>query len=315
MSKIYAKFSNEYELAVSSILAVCDKTTITQIFPSTEIQPPDEKFTYCDFDANILHEVWPTPDARGQIVEAAAKEGVVVLVVPGISLNDSGRGLELSKLDSRIIATVGCHPYMATEPLSGQHRDLFLRLANDPYCLAIGECGLDYSDGFPSKEFQIDCFEFQVGLACRMKKPLFLHVRKAHDDFLPIMEAHGFSVATMASPPCCVHCFTGTTCELKQYIDRGFFIGLTGHIFSLSREELIEWLNLITLEKLVIETDAPYMGFKGCRQTENSKKQSKYPNVPAALPQIARLIATAGGWSDMDVASRTMANSLRFFGK
>ena len=309
----------EYDVAVSSVLAVCKKRGInlTTSSPTNLInRRADEKLKYCDFDANIFHEVWSPSGAREEVIDAAAQHGVVVLVVPGVSLDDSARGLELAKLDARIVTTVGCHPYMATEPCSEQIRCDFLRLAEDPYCMAIGECGLDYSEGFPARELQTAWFEFQVEMACQLQKPLFLHVRQAHDDFLAIMGSHGFG-ANLPAPllPCCVHCFTGTTDELNQYLDWGFYIGLTGHIFSLPKEELVEWLQLITLDKLVIETDAPYMGFKGCRQSEKSKKQSKFPNVPAALPLIAKAIAAAGGWSEGEVAQRTMANSLRFFGK
>eukprot|EP01034_Spumella_vulgaris_P025600 gene25600-32072_t len=118
--------------------------------------------------------------------------------------------------------------------------------------------------------------------------------------------------------PCVVHCFTGSVEELKQYLSFGFYIGLTGYIInSLTHDQLSEMLQLITLDRLVIETDAPYMGFKGCRMGDSlcdkKKKNQKYPNVPTALILIAQHIATVSGWSLEEIAEKTTDNALRFF--
>jgi TatD DNase family protein len=92
-----------------------------------------------------------------------------------------------------------------------------------------------------------------------------------------------------------VHCFTGTTEELQRYADCGFFIGLTGYVMTLDDEKLLLWLNMITLDKLVIETDAPYMGFKGCRSSESKEKKRTYPNVPVALVKVLNRICAVSG--------------------
>jgi TatD DNase family protein len=96
-----------------------------------------------------------------------------------------------------------------------------------------------------------------------------------------------------------VHCFTGTTEELQRYVDCGFFIGLTGYVMTLDDEKLLLWLNIITLDKLVIETDAPYMGFKGCRSSETKEKKRTYPNVPVALVKVLNRICAVSGNSCM----------------
>lgn len=95
--------------------------------------------------------------------------------------------------------------------------------------------------------------------------------------------------------PSCVHCFTGTTEELEKYLSFGFYIGLTGSIMKVDDQQLLLWLNMITLDRLVIETDAPYMGFKGCRQTETKEKKRTYPNVPAALVKVLERVCHISG--------------------
>ena len=111
-----------------------------------------------------------------------------------------------------------------------------------------------------------------------------------------------------------MHCFTGEIDELKQYVDMGLFIGLTGFILNKGQSQLSEWLRIIPDDRLVIETDAPYLGWKGCRvATEVKKKTSKFPNVPAALTTICEAVAEAKRVSYEDVATTTTANALRFF--
>ena len=92
----------------------------------------------------------------------------------------------------------------------------------------------------------------------------------------------------------------------------GFYIGLTGYVINKDQETLREWISIIPQDKLVIETDAPYMSFKNCRKFEASKKKSKYPNVPSALPLVAAAVVEAGGGSLEEVADYTSANALNF---
>jgi TatD DNase family protein len=113
---------------------------------------------------------------------------------------------------------------------------------------------------------------------------------------------------------CIVHCFTGTVRELKAYVDCGFYIGLTGYIMNLPIDHLEEILRIIPQNRLVIETDSPYMGFIGCRENEVKKKKAKYPNSPSALPIILRRItATTGYATSEEIATQTALNSFHFF--
>lgn len=184
------------------------------------------------------------------------------------------------------------------------------------------------------------CFDrFHIALAIQYQKPLYLHLRNSHQCFTKMLEEETISSVTSAygisplssqdnnlspnltlrehlkggSIRSVVHCFTGTVSELKYLVELDCYIGFTGHIFSLSDEAAKEMLQMVPLTRLVIETDAPYMGFKGCREDEDKAKSRKYPNVPASLPKIASRIAELLGVSYSSLCSQTTANTIAFF--
>ena len=178
----------------------------------------------------------------------------------------------------------------------------------------------------------------QVALAIEYKKPLYLHIRDSYQCFAKLLEEEtvgglmtAVNAKTCATPEwdqqlslvdyfkagngrnVVIHCFTGSLEELQYYVDLGCFIGLTGHVFSLPVQTVQQILHIIPLSKLVIETDAPYMGFKGCREGEDKAKSRKYPNVPAALPKIATYIAEILKMSYDELCAVTTRNAHSFF--
>ena len=192
---------------------------------------------------------------------------------------------------------------------------------------------MDYSEGFPSSEVQLACFEEQIKLSIEYNKPLYLHVRDAHEDFMTLMNKYGYvsnenisdngdgsgSDSNSSSKVAAVHCFTGTTDELRQYTSLGFYIGLTGFILRLTGDELKVILDIIPNDKLLIETDAPYMGFAGCQMNfpefkdKKRAKKTRFPNLPSALPLVLTRIAEVKGMSQHACAELTTNNALRFF--
>jgi TatD DNase family protein len=275
------------------------------------------------------------------VEQARTHANIQWFVVPGSTLADSAEALALTLGSEEaglrrgsVIATAGVHPYNAAAPEHAHPQGVSLLRelisSNRTACRAVGECGLDYSEGFPASELQLPWFRSQVALALELNLPLFLHVRNAREDFTAVLREAGFPEQGPPPVPCVVHCFTGEADELRQYVEMGFHIGLTGYATNLpsvappaegqSAEPaedpfatLRHWLSIIPQDRLVIETDAPYLGFKGCRSTEKKKRGSKYPNVPAALKTICEIVATVGGREYEEVASSTAANSLRFF--
>ena len=132
------------------------------------------------------------------------------------------------------------------------------------------------------------------------------------NDFISILNEFNFHEGKEPPVPGIVHCFTETVEELQIYLNMGFYIGLTGYIIN-NPIKLKEYTQIIPLNKLLVETDAPYMGFPGCRAFEISKKNSKYPNVPSSLPKVVQAIADVIGLPYNTVVQQTTSNALKLF--
>jgi TatD DNase family protein len=290
--------------------------------------PSDPMANLVDFDANITHD--DLRPAMGRHVTTALCAGLRYLVVPSVALTGP-RGAVATLEMSRCYASSGCvvplagvHPFWAGARVGGRARahgcDCTAAALAALECTAlekevraIGECGLDFSkpatevDGYPAPEEQLPWFEGQVALAVKLRKPLFLHVRDAHRQFLEVLERAGASL-----PPCVVHAFTGTESELVEY--RGLldcYIGVTGFILR-KNNPLGEWLpKHVPLSRLLVETDSPYMGFRGCRKSEGTDIKATYPNVPASLSAVVAAVAACYATTPEIVAKTTTKNALR----
>jgi len=179
------------------------------------------------------------------------------------------------------------------------------QLAINPEVVAIGECGLDFNRMFSPQKVQEEWFEKQLVLAAELKKPLFLHEREAHASFMKIISAHRKNLGAIV-----VHCFTGNKSEVEAYLQLDLHIGFTGVICNESRgKHLREILSskIIPLDRLMIETDAPFM----------LPKNVKIPtdrNEPSFLPYVLNVIAKCYNEPEEEVAAATTATSLKFFG-
>jgi TatD DNase family protein len=167
--------------------------------------------------------------------------------------------------------------------------------------VSVGECGLDYNRNFSSKEDQLHAFREQVKLAIELQKPLFVHEREAHDDLVKVFDEFDYGLL----PPIVVHCFTGTKEEATEYVRRGYNIGFTGTICKKDRgAPLRELLRCIPLEKMMVETDAPFMGFvRGRRSSE-----------PADCIEVARKISEVVDHPFATVCEMTTTTAINFFG-
>jgi TatD DNase family protein len=147
-------------------------------------------------------------------------------------------------------------------------------------------------------------FEAQIELACELRLPLFLHEREAHKRLTEVLAAHRNQLGAAV-----VHCFTGTTEEARRYLDLGFFLGVTGWICDERRgQDLREAVKFIPLDKLMLETDAPFL-----TPRDLPEKPRDGRNEPAFLPHVARTIAQILKKSPEDIADGTTATAERFF--
>ena len=240
-----------------------------------------------------------------QVVERARQAGVSHFLITGSDQQDSEFALTLCQhYQDGMYATAGVHPHLAHR-WQEDTREKLRTLALSNRVKAIGEAGLDYNRNYSTPAQQIHAFKQQIELAIEVQKPLFLHERDAHDEFYNILKYYKHDLG-----PTVVHCFTGDRVALENYLAMDLYIGITGWICDERRgTHLHELVNLIPQNRLLIETDAPYL-FPRTFQPRPKKMR----NEPAYLPHIAEQIARHRGDSIEALSVYTMENSVRFLG-
>jgi len=236
-----------------------------------------------DIGINLAHDSYDAD--RDLVIERARSAGVVQMVVTGSTLASSARAIALARAHpGELFATAGVHPHHAGELSAAAVAELE-ELAHDPAVVAVGECGLDYFRDFAPRAAQQQAFHRQLELAARLGKPVFLHQRDAHGEFVAILREHAASWRGVA------HCFTGSAEELACYLGLGLAIGITGWICDERRGTHLAPLVLsIPPERLLLETDGPYLLPRTLRPRPPSRR-----NEPAYLPEIAVAVAHARG--------------------
>lgn len=256
-----------------------------------------------DIGVNLAHESF-APD-RAEVIVRARGAGVAAMIVTGSTLPDSARAIALCREFPGVLrATVGVHPHHATTLQPGD-APLLAELLADPMAVAAGECGLDYYRNYSPPAEQRRAFELQLALAGQHRRPLFLHQRDAHADFLAMLREHP-GVTTRAV----LHCFTGGPEELEESLAAGLCIGVTGWVCDERRGgALREALPRIPDDRLMLETDGPYLLPRTIQP-----KPAHRRNEPMYLPVVLDEVARCRGQAAAEVAAFTTANACRFFG-
>ena len=261
-----------------------------------------------DIGANLTHESFGHDlDA---VLQRARDAGVVQMVVTGASREHNPQALALAQAHPGFLyATAGVHPHHAIEYT--EECDAELRaLHAHPEVVAVGECGLDYFRDFSPRPAQHRAFERQLQLNAELvaagnPKPLFLHQRDAHVDFMAMMK--NFE-GRLGAPV--VHCFTGVRQELFDYLDQDWYVGITGWLCDERRgAHLRELVKHIPANRLLIETDAPYLLPRTLKPMPKDRR-----NEPAFLSHIVEEVARDRGQSAEAVAAASTAAARAFFG-
>eukprot|EP00775_Hariotina_reticulata_P014325 gene14325-51_t len=259
---------------------------------------------------------------RAAVIDRARAAGVAAIVVTGCTVKSAQAARDLceSVKDYPLYFTAGVHPHNAKDCNDSTLEEL-KHLAAHERCVAIGECGLDFNRNFSPPDVQEKWFEAQVALALQLRKPLFMHCRDAGARFAEILTAAGLSnshgsqsnAAGSDSIPGVLHCFTGNEAELQQCLELGLYIGITGWVCDDRPDrggaELAALLPRIPVDRLMIETDAPYLP----PRTIVPSKARPNRNEPALLPHVLTSVAAALGQPEEDVARRTTAAARSFF--
>jgi TatD DNase family protein len=255
-----------------------------------------------DIGINLGHDSF---DSDRQLVITRAREaGVVQMIITGASGSGSRQALELARSDpQRLFATAGVHPHHATE-LNPELLAELESLARQPEVVAVGECGLDYFRDFSPRDVQQRAFHQQLELAARVGKPVFLHERDAHEDFIGIVREHRATLVGGVA-----HCFTGSAEQLGRYLELELAIGITGWICDERRgAHLLPLVREIPAAALHLETDAPYLLPRDLKPRPASRR-----NEPRYLPHIAAVVAQARGETVAQLSASATAASRALF--
>src|SRR3569833_1020672 len=273
--------------------------------PNDTIRSPSSApLTLVDIGINLGHDSY---DSDRDAVLARAKEaGVLQMIVTGASLEGTRKAIDLAQShgERALYATAGVHPHHATE-LTAESLSELEELARHPEVVAAGECGLDNFRLFSPRPAQQQAFHRQLELAAKIGKPVFLHHRDAHEDFLAILREHRQTLVGGVT-----HCFTGGPHELTVYLELGFSIGISGWICDERRgAALLPLMRDIPADRLLLETDGPYL-----LPRDLSPKPASRRNEPAYLPHIAAVVARARGESVTALARSSTVAARKLFG-
>jgi len=248
-----------------------------------------------DIGANLTSSHFS--DDLDSVLDESFEAGVKKICITSSNLQDVRNAKKITERNKNLYYSVGFHPHNAKDFKIEFLKDMSIYL-DDPKAICLGEMGLDFNRNFSSKEEQILCFESQLSLANSINKPLFLHQRDAHDEFLSILDNYKFDQKLI------VHCFTGNLSELEDYLKRDFYIGITGWVCDLKRGlDLRECINHIPQDKLLIETDSPYL----------SPRKKIRRNEPKFLIDVAEEVARLRQQTKESIVKSSYENSLNFF--
>lgn len=255
--------------------------------------------THCHLDDDRFDE-----DIR-DIIERAKEAGVGKIVIPGADMADLPKARDLSHKFEDVYFAVGVHPYHCNDFCIDRLREF----ARDDKCVAVGECGFDYyhlKDDFSSedeqkaqKDLQRDVFLAQIMLAIELKKPLIVHIRDANEDSFNILKEYGESLVGGV-----LHCYNASRLllGLKEF---GFYYGIGGVITFKNAKALVQILGEIPPDRLLIETDAPYLTPEPYRGKRNEPGYTKF-----VVQKVAELL----GLSATEISNLTTQNAKRLFG-
>lgn len=256
-----------------------------------------------DIGVNLTHDSFDHD--RGAVLQRAAAAGVARMIVTGTSVTTSVQALSLPEPEpGRLYATAGIHPHHASE-FDEHSIDALRPLLDDPRGVAVGECGLDFFRDFSPRDMQERAFAAQLELAAETGLPVFLHQRDAHAMFIAMLQQVRDRLSGGVA-----HCFTGGPEELRDCLDLDLYIGVTGWVCDERRSgPLRAALPDIPLDRLLLETDAPYLLPRDLKPRPKTRR-----NEPCHLAHVLARVAAEMGQPPETVAEAATSNTERLFG-
>ncbi len=235
---------------------------------------------------------------RDEVIKSLADDGVTRVMNIGANMETSEKAIEIANKYDFIYATVGVHPCDTYDMTDEDIERLRIMAKNNPKVRAIGEIGLDYHFDDTKPDIQKEWFIKQLHLAKELNMPVVIHDRDSKGDAIEILKREGISNGVM-------HCFSGSAETARELVKMGFMISFTGVLTFKNARRAVEACRSIPIERLMIETDCPYMAPEPHRGERNYSGYVKY---------VARKMAEIKGLSYEETARITMENGLRFYG-
>ncbi len=253
---------------------------------------------YIDIGLNLFCSQFHNPDA---VLEQARKAGVLCILT-GSDMEENAR-IDVYSRTQRVFGTCGIHPHNADRACEKDWEKITCYLRENPAFVAVGEVGLDYNRMFSEKDRQLRNLERHIRISDDTGKPMFLHERDAAQDMMAVFRA---------VPDICrrsvIHCFTGDEKILEQYLDMGFYIGITGWICDERRgADLQRAARIMPIDRVMLETDAPYLTPRGIPGLSRV-------NVPENVRYVARKLAQCMQVDEDLLRRHALDNTCRFFG-
>lgn len=250
------------------------------------------------FDTHAHYDDEAFEEDRRELLESFVEKGVGRVVNVGSTIDSCAKCLELAEEYEHVYAAVGVHP-SETEPLNEEHFGKLRQQCLHPKCVAVGEIGLDYYWPEPAADVQKIWFLRQLELAREVKKPVIIHSREACKDTLDILrQAQAEEIGGV------IHCYSYSKETTRDYLELGFFFGIGGVLTFKNGRKLKEAVEWLPIERIVIETDSPYLA-----PVPNRGKRNNSLNLVYVVEELARI----KGISEEEVRRITWENACRLF--
>ena len=235
---------------------------------------------------------------REEVIARAAANGVTGIINIGADMASSRRSVELACRYASVYAAVGIHPHDAKDAVEEDYAQLAAWVKEEPKVLAIGEIGLDYYYDWSPRPVQQEVFKRHIQLAREVGKPIIIHDRDAHGDILAMVKQEAAGLTGV------FHCFSGSLDMAREVIKLGFYVSIAGPVTFDKSVKLKEIAAAVPMDRLLVETDAPYLTPQPYRGRRNE---------PAHVRYVAEEVARARGLTLAEVAAATTANVKRLF--
>ncbi len=257
---------------------------------------------WIDAGVNLFSEQFSKD--RLEMLERAAAHGVAQVLLIASDVAEARLNIDFCQATAlqqgttlpKLMTTAGIHPHQAANAAE-DWQPVLTQLCSNPWVVAVGECGLDFNRMFSPAAQQLAVFEQQLAISQQLGKPVYLHERDAFEPQLRLLQSqqihHGIA-----------HCFTGDSVQLRAYLDLGLYIGITGWLCDERRgQSLVDALNYLPLDRIILETDAPYLLPRNLSNKPKSRR-----NEPAFVHAIAERVAALKGCDVHSVARASQRN-------